>query len=1201
MKTWKIRCSDHASARSLADVLKVPLPLAKILVSRGYDTPEAASAFLYASMEDLSRPFELPNMGAAVESIGKAIEAKKKIVIYGDYDVDGICASSVLREAFSWFGVEARVYIPSRFKDGYGMNANALQLLLDEGAELLITVDNGIAAADLVKTFSAKGLEFIVTDHHQIPENVPECIIVNPLLAPQPFLHYRHMCGCGTAYMLAMGMLIRLAPEKYDEAHRRALLDLVALATVADIMPLREDNRILVREGLKEINTRKRPGLAALVQLLCGDEAVVASDIAFRLAPCLNACGRLDRTDDALALLMAEPTEEIEALAETVRGYNDERKELERTVTNEAIAQFEDFHGHMHCAIAVGENWHPGVIGIVASRLVEHFHCPALVLTTTEEKPDVYTGSGRSVPGFHLFHGLQAVDAHLMKYGGHEGAAGLSVAKDQLDAFIAAFTEVAMAAEETIEEEILWLDDVLKIEDVTDALEENLRLVEPCGQDNPLPIFAMEHQWRFEHRPVGKDGAHLRFVFENADGDKIPGIAFRQGDYAFSDKHRYDFAFHLNQNCYRGNCNVQLQITDIAPSWQAADDPLLHAFMKHGKNYLDTDGDLADQPQFYTKLRGVSFGNRQAVLKKLEAGESLLLMREENNPVDANAIACLTQQKEQLGYLSRQIAAQLAPLIDLGASYTATLEEITGSDQETLGANILVRNCQAVSERMEPEAANAVSPELSQEVLIDILTDAFVEDGTLLPIQQAAIHNILDRHENTAVIMPTGRGKSLIYQIAAGVLARREKQCTIVISPLKALIQDQYLALCDALEPLGYRIYRGNGDLRESERQALYQAIEADEVDILLATPEFFVRHQGIFQPHISKIGQIVIDEAHYMVSKREAYKKLRALKETYSSVVWTFLTATVPTTQADAFREIILDAGLYIDDYIRYNLNIIDARHTDKKLVTLYRLFMRREKTICYINSRKQAFGLAQRLREILPYQLRSLVGYYHGGLPQQARRAVESAFKEGELRLLFATTAFGEGVNIPDIRNVVLYHPCFSVESFNQLAGRCARDGEPGSIHLLYNEKDFALNEMIIADRGPARDELVRMYQLLKLKGKQEGYVISDTPANIALQLLALDDHFTKSQWNLAIKIFTELEFLEVTKTEERITIEIKQAPAHRTLTDSVTYLEGIHEARALEQFQEIAFIKDINRLEEIIRSALRPANWNGREVKT
>ena len=479
MKTWKIRCSDHASARSLADALKVPLPLAKILVSRGYDSPEAASAFLYASMEDLSRPFELPNMGAAVESIGKAIEEKKKIVIYGDYDVDGICASSVLREAFSWLGVDARVYIPSRFKDGYGMNANALQALLDDGAELLITVDNGIAAADLIKTFRAKGLEFIVTDHHQIPENVPDCLIVNPLMVPRSFLHYRFMCGCGTAYMLAMGMLIRLAPEKYDEAHRRSLLDLVALATVADMMPLREDNRILVREGLKVINARKRPGLAALVKLLCGDEEVTTSDISFRLAPCINACGRLDRTDDALALLKASPTDDVEALAETVRDYNNERKELERTVTNEAIAQFEDFHGHMHCAIAVGENWHPGVIGIVASRLVEHFHCPALVLTTTAEKPDVYTGSGRSVPGFHLFHGLQAVEPYLMKFGGHEGAAGLSVEKEKLDDFIAAFTEVAMAAEETLEEDILWLDDVLKIEDVTDALEESLRLVEP--------------------------------------------------------------------------------------------------------------------------------------------------------------------------------------------------------------------------------------------------------------------------------------------------------------------------------------------------------------------------------------------------------------------------------------------------------------------------------------------------------------------------------------------------------------------------------------------------------------------------------------------------------------------------------------------------------------------------------------------------
>ncbi len=1201
MKTWKIRASNHASARSLADALRIPMALARILVSRGYGTTEAASAFLYASMEDLSRPFELPNMGAAVERIGEALENGEKIAVYGDYDVDGICSSTLLYQAFGWFGVTPRIYIPSRFKEGYGMNAKALDTLLEEGVRLVVTVDNGIASEALVEEYSKKGLDFIVTDHHQLPDVLPECIVVNPLMAPSLLAKFRRLCGCGTAYMLAMGMLIRLAPEWYDEAHQRALLDLVAVATVADMVPLLDDNRILVREGLKVINSAPRPGIGALVKLVCGDEAVRASDIAFRLAPCINACGRLDQTDAAIRLFTATSDVNLTPLAEEVRDYNDERKDIERNLTREAIAQFTEFNGQMHCAIAVGENWHPGVIGIVASRLVEHFHCPAIVLTTTEDQPDIYTGSARSVPGFHLYEGLKATSEHLVRFGGHEMAAGLAVAKDKLSDFKAAFEHEAADYEEAISENILWIDDVLKIDEVSEDLEQSLRLLEPCGCENPEPLFALEHQWRFTRKPCGKEGEHLRLGFETSDGEKIPAIAFRKGDYPFSDRHRYDFAFHIGENCYRGLCSVQLQITDIAPAWQAEEDRVRQTFMQNGENYVTHGSGIADKQQFHTKVRGVSYAGRQDLIALLQVGDGLQLLREANNPADGNAVACLTEKGEKIGYLSRQIAAQLAPLMDLGATYEAVVEDVTGEEEQHRGVNILVRSlaCRAEASVAAEEAADLAS--LPTDALVEVLTDAFVEDGELLPIQQAAIDNIIERHEDTAVIMPTGRGKSLIYQVAAGVLARRDGRMTLVISPLKALIQDQYLALKDRLGPLGYRIYKGNGDLSAEERTQLREALEQQAVDVLLLTPEFFVRHQRTFRALSDRVGQIVIDEAHYMTSKREAYKILPSLKGNYPFAVWTYLTATVPSADSRAFEEIISGAGLYIDDHIRYNLHIIDARHTEKKLVSLYRLFMHPEKTICYVNSRKQAFGLAQRLREILPYQLRPLVGYYHGGLPQQARRTVERAFKEGDIRMLFATTAFGEGVHIPDIRHVVLYHPCFSVEAFNQLAGRCARDGEPGSIHLMYNERDFALNEMIISERGPSRAELGAMYQHLKLYGRDHGYRICEKHEALWTLLLGLKEGTTKGQWQLALKIFEELDFLQLVRTNETTIIEIEKEPMHRQLTESPAYLEGISEARALEQFRDIAFVKNLGTLEAIVRSALRPAGWNGREVKT
>ncbi|MEE0434206.1 MAG: single-stranded-DNA-specific exonuclease RecJ [Peptococcaceae bacterium] len=1201
MKTWKIRSSNHAAARKLADALKLPPALARILASRGYATPEQASAFLYATLEDVSRPFELPNLGAAVDVIAETLAEGGSIAIYGDYDVDGICASTLMREVFSWLGVDVRAYVPSRLKEGYGMNAGALDKLQSEGIALVVTVDNGIASRELVNTYKAKGLRFVVTDHHQLPEQLPDCVVVNPLLAPSVLAPYRRLCGCGVAYFLAMGLLQRLAPALYDEEHRRALLDLVAVATVADLVPLVDDNRILVREGLRRIGEKPRPGLAALVQLMCGEAGVKASDIAFRIAPCINACGRLDETSDALALFAPKPEGDITALAEKVRDYNETRKTMERTITKEAIAQFEDFTGRLHCAIAVGENWHPGVIGIVASRLVEHFQCPAIVLTTSKEKPDVYTGSARSVKGFHLYEGLDAVSEHLLQFGGHEMAAGLSLKKENLEAFKTAFRAVAARYEtEMAEENILWIDDVITLDEADAALEEALRLLEPCGCENAEPLFALEHQWRFEHQPVGSEGDHLRLRFKDSQGETIPAIAFRWGHYEFSEKHRYDFAFHLEEHCFRGICGIQLQVTDIMPSWQAEEAPLLRTFMAQGGNYLGAVTGIADQPRFYTKLKGVSFDDRQSIIAHLSAGEELALLREHQNPADANAIACLTQGGEKIGYLSREIAAQLAPLMDLGAIYSAHLEQITGDDDTMRGVNILVQSAQAEAERTQAAETVVEWDALAQEDLLAFLTDAFIEDGALLPIQEAAIANILERHEDTAVIMPTGRGKSLIYQLAAAVLARREKRMTVVISPLKALIADQYLALCDHLVPLGYRIYKGNGDLSQEERAQLYAALEEGSVDVLFVTPEFFVRQEARFRAQAARIGQFVLDEAHHLLDQRPAYKAISALKPAYPNAVWTYLTATVPPTEQKAFAEIISGAGLYIDDYIRYNLHIVDARRTDKKLVYLYRLFMHPEKTICYVNSRKQAFGLSQRLREILPYTLRPLVGYYHGGLPKQARYAIETAFKEGEIRLLFATTAFGEGVHIADIRNVVLYHPCFSVEAFNQLSGRCARDGEEGRVHLLYSEKDLALNEMIIADRVPSRDLLGKMYQLLKALARSRDYVLSGGREALEEELVRLLEGTTRRSWRQALAVFEELSFLCVRQTDTDMTIIVEKNPARRNLSESPTYLEGTCEERALAQFEKIAFVRDTNQLETIIRSALRPADWHGREVK-
>lgn len=1201
MKTWKFRSSSHASARSLADAMNLPLPLARILVSRGFGNEEAASAFLYASLDELSGPYRLLNMGVAVEGIEEALKQKKKIVVYGDYDVDGICAVTLLHEVFAWFGVDVATYIPSRFKEGYGLNGIALEKLHSEGYELVITVDNGIAAKDLVEAYQKKGMDFIVTDHHSLPEALPTCTIVNPLLCEMPEEPFYRLCGTGVAYMLAMAMLIRLKPEAYDEWHRRKLLDLVALATVADMVPLLNDNRILVREGLRVINASPRAGLRALIELTCGDKDIFASDIAYRLAPCVNACGRLDRTDLAVALFRYDQEDEdtLTLLATEVRDTNSERKDIEREMTKEAIARFEDYTGKMMSAVAFGEDWHPGVIGVTAARLVEHFHVPSIVFTAAGSGDEaLLSGSARSVKGFDLFENLSLLKDHLVRFGGHKMAAGLTIKRENLAAFTEAFNEACSHFEEAIDQDELWIDDVLRLDEATEELEKAMRLMEPCGFDNTEPLFALEHQGRFEHHAIGHDGDHLRLSFPTKDGGALQAIAFRKGDYEFLDRRRYDFAFHLGENCFRGLCRLQLNVTDIAPSWQAEERAELASVMRHGETYAESElGGLCDKPSFYTKIRGVSYANRQDLITSLKVGNAITLLREANNPADKNAVACLTKDGGTVGYLSRAIAAQLAPMMDLGAHYAAEVCGLTGGEAQNHGVNLLVRNLSHRESNQSQMASKETLASLDTDALLAILTDAIIGDEEPNEIQIQAVRDLLD-HKDTAVVMPTGRGKSLIYQLAAGVFAMRDKKLTVVISPLKALINDQYLSLTDHLAPLGLRIYKGNGDLSQKEREALLAKLEAGEVDLLLATPEFFVRHRALFLAQKERLGMIVLDEAHHALDKRVAYRALRQLKSSFEESVWLYLTATVPQAQSDAFAQLISGAALYIDEHIRYNLHITDGRHSDQKLVYLYRLFMHPEKTICYVNSRKQAFALARRLREILPYELRALVGYYHGGLPQASRRAIEEAFKEGELRLLFATTAFGEGINISDIRHVVLYHPCFSLEAFNQLAGRGGRDGEDAQVHLLYAERDFALNEMIVSGRGPSRERLGMMYQLIMRYAKTEGYDLSMNEEAFYETLQGLKEGTTKNQWRLALTIFEELDFLKTKKVDEDLEVHIEQNPAKRDLGESPSYLEGTSEQTALEQFKQVAFSKDLAALENIIRKALVPAHWqNGR----
>lgn len=442
MSKWIVQQNKPQVQERLMKGLGISSVLANLLINRGYTELDAAREFLNPSLEQLSSPFEMLNMGAAVERILQAVEKKEKIVVYGDYDVDGICASVTLYQGLQALDANVAYYVPDRMEEGYGVNTPALRTIFDEGARLLVTVDCGISSWQEVAAAKEWGMDVIVTDHHQLPEILPDCIIVNPVLSNDERDKWRYLCGTGVAFKVVQGLFARYYEKDGFLDRMRPFLDLAALATVADIVPLKGDNRVLVKFGLEQMALGERPGLAALWKVSQNSETKVPTTTAvgFGLAPRLNACGRIGDVQLGLRLLVTKDPEEATAIAVKLDEENRQRQNIERAIYEEALEKVAvQGINQRDGLIVMGENWHPGVIGIVASRLVEKFYTPTIVLTMSN---GICKGSGRSIEGFHLQHALSQCADVLVNYGGHSQAAGLGLRPEDLPAFRRKFAQI---------------------------------------------------------------------------------------------------------------------------------------------------------------------------------------------------------------------------------------------------------------------------------------------------------------------------------------------------------------------------------------------------------------------------------------------------------------------------------------------------------------------------------------------------------------------------------------------------------------------------------------------------------------------------------------------------------------------------------------------------------------------------------------
>ena len=554
-KRWIVAKPEPALARILSEKLGLRPALAQLLVNRGHRDPESASAFLDPRLQHLRDPFELPNMSSAVDRLLQAVANQERIVVYGDYDVDGVTSTALLLRVLLEAGARVDNFLPHRMDEGYGLSHDGLARCLKENKpELLIAVDCGTSSCEEIADLKGQGIDTIVLDHHEPPPKLPECVaLVNPKLDPERHARGTELASVGVSFKLAHALL-KQERRLMDRIDLREHLDLVAVGTVADLVPLTAENRILVRAGLERLAQTQKVGLRALLDVAEVSGKVTPYHVGFRIGPRLNAAGRLADAMAALELLLTNDRDRAGKLARLLDEHNSERQRIEEKIVESAMQQARQFSDD-RVLVLVDESWHVGVIGIVASRITQEFYRPSVVIGQGGK------GSCRSVAGFSIVEALAQCADFLERFGGHEMAAGLSVRIERVTDFRRAM--IGYAAKKLGDARfspMLHVDAMVKLNELNDDFFMQLSRFEPCGPENPTAVFVIEKvKLRGAARNVGKN--HLRFNV--SDGETtVNAIWWGHGNAQLPDG-EFDIAFNAERNDYQGVETVQLKVRDV--------------------------------------------------------------------------------------------------------------------------------------------------------------------------------------------------------------------------------------------------------------------------------------------------------------------------------------------------------------------------------------------------------------------------------------------------------------------------------------------------------------------------------------------------------------------------------------------------------------------------------------------------------------
>jgi single-stranded-DNA-specific exonuclease len=550
--------------KAIQSALQVDEIFAKLLVQRGIETFEQAKTFFRPTLADLHNPYLMKDMDKAVVRIENAIANKENILIFGDYDVDGTTAVSLVSSYLRTFYPNVATYIPDRYTEGYGVSYMGIDYAEDNDISLIIALDCGIKSIDHVNYANAKNIDFIICDHHRPGDILPDAVAVLDPKREDCSYPYDELCGCGVGFKLIQA----LAENRNQTIEDLVLyLDLVATAIAADIVPITGENRVLAKFGLEVINSNPRPGIKALIQNV-KKKVLTITDVVFIVAPRINAAGRIKHGNEAVALLTEYDLDQAEQFASEIEQHNSDRKELDKQITKEALLQIEENNEQNRFSTVVyQENWHKGVIGIVASRLVENYYRPTIVFTKSGEK---LAASARSVKDFDVYNALEACAEHLEQFGGHMYAAGMTLLEENYENFKNAFEKVV---QETIHPDLLTpeisYDAEIELSEINPKLMRLLKQFEPFGPENMTPLFLAKGLTDSGYaKTLGSDNEHLKAFIKQGNSESFGAIGFGLGNKLdlVTNKNKFDAIFSLEENEWKDTVTLQLQLRDINAS-----------------------------------------------------------------------------------------------------------------------------------------------------------------------------------------------------------------------------------------------------------------------------------------------------------------------------------------------------------------------------------------------------------------------------------------------------------------------------------------------------------------------------------------------------------------------------------------------------------------------------------------------------------